>query len=215
MQTQAEIVTRALQICGVVPQGKSPTPTQTSEADKVLLSFLASLSNIGLRGFTNTQQTISITTGVQDYSTGVLSVLMHSAFVRDSNADDWSLTFITAEQYDTIVDKTDTGRPKYAFVVRDPNLYYQIKVHPVPDTTYTMYYRSVEDISQPTDREDGLAVPQRWEDVIVYGLASNLADLYQIPDNMYARVNNKFQMLLELAKGRDHAVQDWVSVEPI
>ncbi len=88
-------------------------------------------------------------------------------------------------------------------------------VYPIPEEAETLHYRAVRKLDDYDRTGDSSDATQAWFDVLVYGLASRLADEYQLDLNKTMRLEQQFQSAMDRCKGKDHEPVDHLFVYPI
>lgn len=178
-QTRNQIVLRALRLCGVLAQGNDATGEQMSEGAQALESLVKFLQSKNVFLWTLEDRTLTTVAsdGEYDLATGLLNVSF--AHIKDANGESTPLPLVTDEAWARIKFPANTGKPTTAMV--ELRAQPTIKLNPVPDGVYTVYYKAIRKMQDFDTALGTPEAPQRWYDPLCYMLAANLADEYQLP----------------------------------
>jgi hypothetical protein len=224
--TRDEIIYAALRKAGAYYQGGTPTAIQVTDAIFALNSMIKTWSNFGLMLWKETPLQLPLVAGTNSYYVAgeILGVHPDDLFIRDVNNYDWPLSLISRDNYANIPTKQDSGRPDMLFVALNVALDatgvvktspgYTIQVYYTPDQAYTLFYTAdylVQDFSSTADNPD---FPVSWSDVLVYGLASSLADEYGLPLQERQFLTSKASTLLSAAISTNKAEHGDMRVQP-
>lgn len=121
--------------------------------------------------------------------------ILHATFVQTSGIE-IPVTVVGLNQYREFPDKTSTGA--CLNMAYDPQLDNgTIYVWPVASENEVelnlLVQKTIDDIDASTD---DFEVPQEWLEVIVYGLAARLADIYQLPSTIRGLLWNLYKDML-------------------
>jgi hypothetical protein len=94
---------------------------------------------------------------------------IESAFIRDSGSNDMPLSIINNSEYNSISNKTITGRPERLFY-NPLSPYGYIYLWPVPDSAYTLSISQLNQLAQMT-LTGTISLPSGY----LYAIATNLA----------------------------------------
>lgn len=187
--TRDDIISRALRIMGVTPQGISPSSTQTTEASMALNSLVKALEADGMPLWGITEYSMPMTSGTRSYRIGVGQLVntpkplkMLRVFRRHlASNTDTPMILVTRDEYDRLGNKFSSGVPVQAFY--DPQRTYgDLYLFPTPDAVsesgyaiQLVYQRPFEDFDAAGDEPD---FPQEWFDALAFLLADRLAPEY-------------------------------------
>lgn len=166
---------QALQLCGLLPLGRSPQPQMLQDARDLLSVMLKTLQ---ARGVTLTQavrRTLTLAPGTASYAlpSTVIDVEFPTTIqiVGDDN-ETWVDQMVYTD-WRVISNKVDQGQPTRAYVEKLSTC--SVFFWSVPDKAYTWNYRSIELLP---DMSSGSAEPgltQRWMGALVWRFAYWLA----------------------------------------
>ncbi len=127
---------------------------------------------------------------------------------REDVDDDVEIKLISKQEYNNIVDKTDTGDPFYAYF--DDTFTPTLRLWPQPDSTdYLIMYEAVtvfNDMDLGSDT--GISTENylnRWIRFLAYELAVHLGEEYQIKSKKIERLERKAREYKKFAIMRDNA----------
>jgi hypothetical protein len=134
--------------------------------------------NRGVNLWTVNRDDISLVIGTDSYTLNAYDVDLMEVMVRRSGTD-YSIERITREDYMSIPNKTQTGRPTQVYFERSATP--TIKLWPVPDTADTLITYRVQRIQDADALTNDVDVPSRFIPAMVSGLAYYMA-LKMAPD---------------------------------
>lgn len=178
--TASDILTYAARAIGYL--GKTET-LSAADANLALVAFnnmLDSWSLEKLNSYVELQRNFTMVAGTQSYTIGSGGVInttrptdITSAFVRDSNSNDYPMFIINRQDWDNIGDKTITSQiPDQLFYSSDYPLG-TIYIFPIPLLGYTVYYNSTT-LQTTFVLTDTLSVPPGYLRAYVLNLAVEL-----------------------------------------
>lgn len=195
MPTSLQLGSRALRLINALASGQSLPAEETSDMLEAMNAALDSwrirrlfVYQIKQEAFTwpigQASRTIGGVTadGVlasEGNFTTVRPDRIESAFVRDSNNQDYPLTLYTQrEQYDAVpVKSTQSTLPQYLFY--DPAYPFGVLyMKSVPSSAITLLLNSWQQLQTFADTATNLALPPGYENAIVFNLAVDLAPEY-------------------------------------
>ena len=162
-----------------------PTPNESNYALELLNEFISTLSGRRLLKTALTQEQFTINSSSSTYTIGPGAVFntsvpisINSAFLRDSNNEDWDLKIIYKPEYDSIDDKSYIQSFPWALCY-DPGETEQttrtgnIIIYPKPDQNYTLFIESMKYFSRVaiTDAYD---FPEGYQEFLKYNLMLRL-----------------------------------------
>lgn len=188
MTTARNLITRAMQINGVLTKGESPSGDEASDGLSSLNALLGSWSNDGLLIYERLSESFPLVSGQRTYTIGPsgnfntsapLQIL--TAFTRIDTLD-YEMSIIPDTAYDSIAYKDiQTGIPE-ALVYQQGAPLGTITIYPVP-TQGTLHIRSEKQLSQFATLDSVVELPAGWERALVYNLALEIASEYGQPVN--------------------------------
>jgi hypothetical protein len=189
-----QIVERALQKCGVLAVGESATADDQTLCLQALDSILKNLVWQGYNWPSTVagSTTISITTQTTNlpadfYSANGLSYM-------DTGSQEHEIPILPFDQWRDIPKKTDTATyPRFAYIDNFNTLY----IYPVPTAAVSarLYYQKVID---DTTQAAQTALESPWMMGLVYGVAAEVADEFEVPQKKIQRFEAKWREQLAL-----------------
>lgn len=211
--TERKIILRALRLCGAIEQGEDPTPEQVSEAAEALESLVKYLQSLGVLLWTSEARTVALAAGTSQYNLATDTLSIQHATVLSSDGRSTRVGLVEESVFVSVSEPTKQGRPEMALVEMREQPYFS--VWPVPDATYTFGFKAVR---KGRDFDNALGtpeMPQRWFDPLVYSLAANLADEYQLPSETCQRLTIKAAQMRETCLNKEQDPADTIYVNPI
>jgi hypothetical protein len=179
--TRDNIIDAALRTLGVIGLGETPTSEDYTNCSQALNIMIKSWAKKGFPLFVNSTETVNLVASTSSYTLTNRPVRVFGGRIRNTDSVDTEVLLISAEEYDTIGDKTITGTPNQIYY--DNTLTGTLYVYPVPDSTsadYTLYVdvqRMFYDMNSSSDNFD---FPQEWYQALKWGLAAEVAIEYGI-----------------------------------
>lgn len=162
----------------------------------------AEWSNRGINLWTVEQGTVALVASTASYALPADTIDLIEFVVRSGSGAtqvDLDIERIGVNQYASIVNKTQTGRPLQIYVQRTSTP--SVTVWPVPDASYTLVYwrlRRIQDSGAATNTMD---VPSRFIPAMVAGLAYYIAmkkpSLFDRLQMLKAVYDEQFQLAYE------------------
>jgi len=186
-----DLIKGALRKIGVVAQGESPTPDQTTEAAFALNLLVKSWEADGMPLWALRTTPITLIAGKNTYTMGVGQEIdtdkplkLIQAWNRSTGNIDIPMRLLTKQEYNILGNKATSGKPIQLYF--EPGVTSSdIHLFPTPaaadvleSTIYVVYQRPYTDFNVSTDAPD---FPQEWYDAVLYGLAVRLAPEYGVP----------------------------------
>lgn len=189
-KTVRQIVTRGLFLAGVSALGEEPDAEAMAVGMESLDAMLKAWQ-VQPWMWTRTTGTLNLTTSASYTLAPVRPIRILSARLKRAGIDT-PMHAMTRGEYDELPIKTSTGLPTtfYYDRQREAAVFY---VWPVlaaangEQVVYT-YIRELADITSPNDTLD---VPVEWYECVSYGLAARLADEFERPEAIVARLTVK------------------------
>lgn len=144
---------------------------------------------------------------IQDIYIDSNVISISKVWYRDTDNSDTELEIVSRDVYNSLIDKYYTGDPTLAFF--DNQIQPILRLWPIPtDTTKIIMYEGstlFNDMDSGSDTLQGtLNLKTRWTSYLVYALACDLGEEYQLSDAKLARLERKRDEFLKLAKARDN-----------
>ena len=197
---------RKLQVYG--PNDAGPSANDLTYAAQALEVMVKEMAIDGLPLWCVSVLAIPLIAGQQTYTIGPQGspatfrpLRITDAWIRNSTGNDVQITVESRYDYDTLGEKTATGVVNQIFY--DPQIGNTVAppgsgivtVYDVPsDSTYTMYLvcqRSIQDIGTTTNNVD---FPQEAYKMLIYGLADELQEEYEVKESLGARITARATM---------------------
>jgi hypothetical protein len=213
-ETTNGIIKAALRRIGAVGIGYEPTADDYDYCVGELNRLMKASAKMGWNVFRSEEGSLTLVSGQAEYTFGgsgspdvaYRPLRFEEIRWRNSDGTDLPMTERAREDYFTQPDKTTQGTPTtwYYHPERDSGKLY---IWPVPNATtattlqYT-YQRTLEDFDSTAGNPD---IPQEWYDVLVKGLAYNIATAYfpERPD-IKQMASADYQSSLQSALDYDH-----------
>lgn len=207
--TRDDIIKSALRKLGVIAEDQLPTTTQTTTAAEALNIVVAEFRTLGMQVWARAEYLLTLVTGQNTYVFGVGQPIPipYPQYIYDIEMEitpyDSNIRMNNYPIIDfNLLPDTSTGTPV--------NYNYQpgvnvgtLRVWPIPDASVPAlsrmritYQRPIEVFDAATDNPD---FPQEWGNALIYHLALNLADEYNVPDNKFQRVKGLADLHLSTA----------------
>ena len=217
-QTRNDIITRALRITGVVADEGDPTPKQMKDGAQALESLVKWLQAEGTQLWTIEDRTLTLVVGQGAYTTTDLLVndmlVVMNGRIVDSNGYAYGTGIVEEHIFRNVSQPSKSGRPEMVNVelrASTPTFNFW----PVPDLAYTWQYKVVRKLADFDNAVGTPEMPQRWYDPLVYTLAANLADEYQLPLTERSYLAAKAQSMRKIAANLDSDPADMIYLNPV
>lgn len=186
MTTARSLITRSLQLLGVLGEGETPTAA-TAQDVLYLWNGLIELWSIGGQTaiYQETTEIFALTAGKQSYTIGTGQDFnttrpssITAAFIRDTGGYDQTIELIGAERYAAIVDKDLPGTPYEAYYdggFPTGRIIFNLK----PGAGLAFHMISQKPLSSITSLDTVLAFPPGYEMAYLYNLPVLAAPLFE------------------------------------
>lgn len=183
MATALDLITDALMDIGVQGLEQGVGAADAALSLRHLNRMLAKWANQPAAMYNNYLDSITLTPGVQSYSTTLLSQgnpMQWDDVTVTLSGVTYPVDFITADQWDNLTFKSTSGLPRYCWVdVSWPNS--QIYFYPIPSAPYVANFRLQLQVTGTLTLATILSLPPGYETAIVANLAVRLAIPYTRP----------------------------------
>ena len=211
--TAGDVVTKALKQCGIGLNGETPTAQETNDALESLNILMKVYAKKGLKIFLKGNQSITLVASKSNYTLGPSGdvtmdrpIEIESAYRRDSNSADTIMTIFSRDEYRNLSDKTSAGTPI--------NLYFnkqltnsEIDIWPVPTSSDASEYTLEISYRKPADDADAttddIEFPPEWYRTLIWNLAEEEMESYDLPDKKQRRIKAKAKITLKEAESTD------------
>lgn len=182
--TGAQIVTRSMQLTGLLNPGRNPAPEVVAMGLDMLNLTLKAEQNRGNILTTIDRLTVTTTAGTASYpaAADALDIEFPGYTTRTTGGNTNVLLQMQREEYMAISDKTTQGIPTLMFVEKNA-FPYTLILYPVPDTTMASFTYSRSRLLRDMDAS-GTTNPDlaaRWLKWMVFNLAHDLALSFSLP----------------------------------
>lgn len=187
MATAQKYINRALRLINVLGNGETPDYEDSNNALTTLNDMLALWSIDKLLVYQMQESTHTLVSGTASYTIGSGATIdqsrparIESAFIRDSNSNDYGIEIINKEDYDLISDKTTQADfPNKLFY--DPGFPNgTIYIYPAPSTAYTLHFVDWKPFSSFATLSTAATFPSGYNQLLVYNLAVLLAAEFNV-----------------------------------
>lgn len=220
--TRDEIITEALEICGVIAVGKTPTSGQLSSCARTLNFVIKAWQAHGLQLFRRKTYTITLVAGTKDYVFGsggvVTEVPTRILHVHTSSTDglDTELTPMSDIEYQQMANKATTSVNVNSYYYDFQQQTATLTVWPTPATGVTDVLkvrgeRPIYDFDAAGDEAD---VPSYYFLALSYGLAMAISPKFGLDDTLSSDIQAKAQFYLNEALSYDVEYNTSLKVEP-
>lgn len=207
-QTAKEVIIDALLLCHGLEDDEEPTASQLKLAMRALNRLVKAWSVKGLKAWCWNEATLTLVASQAVYELGVGGDLVIPRPISIRNArkvldsDETEIKIVSRSEYMVQPSKTDEGKP--VFVFYDPQLDVgKLYVWPTPDDADQIkfdYQQYIEDFDGQTNTP---YFPSHWLQALVYGLASDLAPMYEVTGQDAMRIDMKAAQYLQEAEDAD------------
>jgi hypothetical protein len=181
MTTAADIITASARALGYLGRTEVMSAADATDGLSCFNRLLDSWSNESLMSYVILQRSFPLVAGTQNYTIGTGGMInatrpydIISAFLRDSNANDYPMRVITQQEWDDIGEKGITSQiPDMLFYSSQYPLGV-ISVFPVPLIGYTVFYNSTTDQVDYSVLTTALSLPVGYERAYVLNLALDM-----------------------------------------
>jgi hypothetical protein len=200
LYTARDIVTQAFRKVGIGGIGEEVAGEEFEQGLMELDMMLKNWQSRGMCRWLRAVQTVPLTTAASYTLNPVRPMTIDGVRIKVGGIET-PLTPMTGEEYDTLPQKTSTGRPSTYFYARqreDARLYvWPVLAAANGETLEVTYTREIADIRSPANNVD---LPGEWWEVVVYNLASRLSDTFSLQND---RVTARAEMMLRDALAFD------------
>ena len=181
MASVNDTLTRAMKALGNLARTEVPTAQEQTDALYAYNQLLESWSTLPLMSYATLERSFTLSANTPSYtigSGGVINVTrpvdITQAFVRDSNNNDFKLSIIPRDQWNTIGAKSITSQiPQFLFYDSTYPLGV-IYLWPVPSSTFTLFYDSTLNQVTASTGTMSISMPPGYERAFVSNLALEL-----------------------------------------
>lgn len=202
-----DIIEEAYEQAGSEVRGGNDIRTARRSLNLLLMEW----ANLSINLWSLQGSTLAITAGVSDYSLpeGTVDLIEH--YIRTTSGTqtvDFPLNRISVSTYSQISQKSTTGRPLQILINRTSAP--SIKLWPVPDVAYTLYYwrlRRLDDVT--TNGTNTADVPFRFLPALIAGLAYNIALKKRDLTERVPLLKQRYDEILAAAMAEDQERASW------
>lgn len=222
--TRDNIIIAALRKCAVIAQGDLPDPEQVVEGAQALEWLIKHLQ-------ASTELRWNIVQRTQAVPANTASLLLtasddiidiYNCFLRTPEGQDSQLRLVDSNFFDANYNNktTEVMHPTIAVAQFDRSATTNLgsvtlTIFPTTPTAYTLYYRALVKQANAGIGTDTQIFDELWTDVLVYGLASRLADEYALSVERCQHLEGKYQRLLDEAQRKSRSTKDTFFIYPV
>jgi len=181
--TVQELIEGTLRLCSL----RISTDTQLDEALEALNGMLNLWNAERLMVYAVTKESLTLVVGTGTYTIGsggtfdtVRPQKLLSAYIRDTNSLDYPVDVsMTENEYNSISDKTETGRPEHLYYSPEyplGKIYFDL----IPEVGETFVLDSWKQITEFASLEATITLPKEYEKALRFNLALDLAPEYGV-----------------------------------
>lgn len=172
---------QALQLCGLVPMGRTPRNDLLQDARDMMSTMLKSLQSRGVTLTQAVRETLALTAGTASYAlpSDVIDVEFPTTIQAVGETNETWVDKMVYSDWRIISDKTTQGAPTRAYVEKLSAC--TVFFWSTPEKSYTWNYRAIKLLP---DMDSGSTTPgltQRWMAALVWRLAYWLAHAHNLP----------------------------------
>lgn len=191
-----DIITEALEICGAIAIGETPTDDHIASAARTLNLLVKAWQADGLQLFRRKNYTVTLVASDKDYVFGtggtvteVPTRILH-VFRRTSDDQDIEVSLLSDQEYQTMTAKSIESNPVTSYYYDYQGTYGTLYVWPTPktgvtDTLIVRGERPIYDFDSATDDAD---VPNYYFMALVYGLAMAMLPKWGVEEMQAQRI---------------------------
>jgi hypothetical protein len=181
MTTASDIITGAARALGYLGRTEVLSAADATDGLACFNRMLDSWSNESLMSYVLLQRSFSMTAGSQTYTIGSGGTInstrpynIISAFVRDTNANDYPMRIIPRIEWDNIGEKNITSQIPDTLFYDSQYPLGIINIFPIPLLNYTVYFNSTTDQVDYTTLTTALSLPVGYERAYIFNLALDM-----------------------------------------
>jgi len=178
MTTASDIITRAGRALCYLGRTEVLSAADATDGLACFNEMLQSWSNETLMSYVTLQRNFSLTSGTATYTIGSGGTInstrpydIVSAFLRDSNNNDYPITIVSRQQWDNIGQKTQTSQMPDTLFYSSEYPLGVINIFPVPLLTYQVFFNSTLDQVEYSLLTSTLSLPVGYELAYILNLA--------------------------------------------
>jgi len=214
MATANDIIKRSLRLLNVKAFGENLNGAEAADGLAILNNYIDSLGNEPTMQFGMTQITHTLVASDGDYSIGATGDItttwpmrIATAFIRDSDGNDYSMEIINSEQYSKIWLKTiETTYPNYLYYNRQfPNG--TIFLWPEPSSALTLVLNVWPQIGTFATGATAVSLPPGYQRMLEYALAIELAPEFKLSNVGFLQQQlNEAKLWIKISNGTETPV---------
>lgn len=208
-----DIMQRAFRMVGALPTGQSLSGEQYQQGALALNEIVKSWQSKRIFLWTLKSLTLNLSAGVASYSLSndPAVIAIDQAFVQINTDEDRPVRIISWREYQTILDKTDTGDPYYCTIDNQPTP--TLYVYPVQTATRVFKYTAITRLQDFDSATSNGGIPVRFQECLTYSLAEALSDEYGVAISERERYERKAKELFREASRSDRDRADYEFVD--
>ena len=186
--TATNIITEAMELCGVLAEGESPSTAATTSGLRSL-NNLIKLWSADTQIFAQDEYTLHLVASTAEYTLGTANVgyipnkILNASLIHSTDSTEITLNPLTQEEWYALADKTTESRPTNYYQKRNPvGVGMDFYLWPVPeDTTYDLKLWIQYPLRDVTAGTDDVYFTQEWYMALAFELAYILSFKYGNP----------------------------------
>lgn len=201
VSTRNDIIRRALSKLGVMAAGEVLSAEQVKEGAESLNTMVSNWAARHLNLWRIESASQAFAAGATEISlSDPLMLGIHQAYYRDADGCDAQLRILSIDEYQEIWKKSETGTPEcVCYFPVDRTL----KLYPVPEVAGELLGTYILKMADWDVADSENSFPAGWANALIYGLAAELADDYQIPIKERERLDGKAEYYFQVASRLD------------
>ena len=170
----------AMQLCGLLPLGRTPRPEHLQDARDLLTVMLKALQSRGITLTQAVQASLTLAPGVANYplDADTIDVDFPTTLQASGSTAETYVEKMTYSDWRIISDKTVTGPPTRAYVEKLATC--SVFFWSVPDGAATWNYRAIKLLPDATSGATS-GLTQRWMGALVWRFAYWLSHAFSLP----------------------------------
>lgn len=214
------MTTASLRVLRVIQDGQVPTTQQLNDGAQAMNMLLKNWQSKGLIVSKVGQIVVPCVANQQSYTIGpsgadVTSVrplmVLDGTFIRKGSTDT-TLRNIKRQEYEQVSAKASAATTNAVYYFPGINIAGGVTspgtgwgtlflLYPSVDNTYSIYLNTLLPVYDMTSSTNEIDLPKEWFRAIKFGLAADMADEYEVPEDRIARlmaISDKMLMELEM-----------------
>lgn len=188
--TRERLCDKAMEKCGALGVGETPSAADRDLCLEALDSLLKELAYFGYSWpkYTAEQTSITLLAATQDYTLPADYIAGGLLNIVDASGHEVPVRLITLIEWNDIPDKSTTADyPKFGYIDSD-NILHVWPIQTASVSAKFWYQRIIDDSAASSS----VNVDEAWLRSLVYGIASEIGDEHDVPDNKILRFKQEW-----------------------